>query len=109
LFRSFLEKALAGDTVRIARQYYRPLLEVRQHPFRYGPVIMEQVTLGVALFRPKHLVEVSRFELPLPRSWLIAAGIFRARCGILIFSMAGKPLLISGSERVRIAESGLRS
>src|SRR5260370_20757577 len=56
--RVFLEKALALDTVWIARQHHRAIFQVGQHPRRDSLVVFNQVTLGIALRWPENLVRV---------------------------------------------------
>jgi len=48
----------AIDAVRVAEHLHDPLANVRQHRFRYGHVIIDQVTFGESALREEDLIPV---------------------------------------------------
>src|ERR1700680_4706048 len=57
-WRVLLEKALALDSVGIARQHHRTVLQIGQHPSRDSLVVVDQIALGIAFGRPEDFVGV---------------------------------------------------
>src|SRR5439155_7457080 len=60
LRRVLLEKGFPADAVGEAREHQGPIGEIGQHPLGYGPVVLDQVALGVALVGPEDFGEVGK-------------------------------------------------
>src|SRR5437879_13897234 len=52
-----------GEAVAEAGEHRGRIGEIGQHPRGYGPVVVDQVALGVALVGPEDLVEVGELDL----------------------------------------------
>src|ERR1700682_611976 len=57
-WRVLLEKALAFDSVGIARQHHRTVFQIGQHPLRDTLVVVDQIALGIAFGGPEDFVGV---------------------------------------------------
>ncbi len=57
-----LEEALRADAVGEALQGQGPVAQVGQHEFRHGPVVVDDLALGDAVFREQDLVQVLELQ-----------------------------------------------
>ena len=57
-WRILLIEGFPVDAVGKARQHHGAVFEIRQQPGRDGSVILDEIALGVLLFRPEDLVEI---------------------------------------------------
>src|SRR5438309_1903082 len=61
--RVLLKKALPFNTVGVARQYYRAVFEIRQHPRRNRLIVVKQISFIKALSGPENFAEIGRLEI----------------------------------------------